>query len=268
MSKSYRYDPDEEGYADSPRWKRTDGDAAGADGAMPHDVPLRRKEPRRAKRGKEAPQHSEMTPEWAIELMKDKVSMTVGTLLTQRVILPCEREDYVQQFNILVWKLLPQYDPARADANGVNAGVERFLSVAIDNAAKNVKMRVARRRRNFPEVPFIDLSDCGDGEDDGEDGEGTPCEGNPFKDHRRHMEALWLRMDLEVLSRKLTMEERLTLACRLSDFTYQEIAEYVSDRLGVKVLRYHIMEYTMASLRKKALECGFEPYPVRAEGGE
>ncbi len=267
MSKSYRYDPDADGYADGPSWERNN-DAAGFADDEQYEVcdeaTVSRKRARRKR--SEANPHPPMTPEWAIELMKDKVTMTVGTLLSQRVIQPYEREDYVQQFNILVWNLLSQYDPERSDENGCKAGVERFLSVAIDNTAKNVKMRVARRRRNVPVVPFIDLGDGGD--DDGEDNDRTPCEGNPFKDHRRYMETLWLNMDLEVLSRRLTMEERLTLACRLADFTYQEIAEYVSDKLGVKVLRYHIMENTMISLRKKARECGFEPYSERRERRE
>ena len=265
MSRSYRYNADEGGYSDRPSWDRSET-ADFVDAGMCEPCEEMPDFPERA-RGKrrDANHHEPMTPDWAIELMKDKVRMTVGTLVSQCVIPPYEREDYTQEFNILVSNLLLKYDPERTDENGIRAGVERFLSVAIDNAAKNVKMRVARRRKNIPVVPFIDLNEGGDECSDGEGGDGVQCEGNPFKDNRQCMEALWLKMDLEVLSRRLTMEERLTLACRLADFTYQEIAEYVSDRLGVKILRYHIMENTMVSLRKKAQECGFQPYPSLVE---
>lgn len=268
MSRSYRYNADEGGYADRPSWDRSENayfvDAGMCDSC--EETPASPKRTRGKRRA--ANTYAPMTPEWAIELMKDKVAMTVGALLTQRVIPPYERDDYTQEFNILVCNLLPQYDPERTDENGIGAGVERFLSVAIDNAAKNVKMRVARRRKNIPVVPFIDLNDGGDEGSADESGDGVQCEGNPFKDNRRYMEALWLKMDLEVLSRRLTMEERLTLACRLADFTYQEVAEYVSDRLGVKMLRFHIMENTMVSLRKKAQECGFEPHATCVERGK
>lgn len=265
MSRSYRYNADEGGYADRPSWERSEN-AGFADAELCEPCEEESASPKRkARKRRNVNPYAPMTPEWAIELMKDKVTLTVGGLLAQRVIQPYERDDYTQEFNILVCNLLPQYDPYRTDENGVGAGVERFLSVAIDNAAKNVKMRVSRRRKNVPVVPFIDLKDGGEDDAEDEGGDGAQCEGNPFKDNRQYMEALWLKMDLEVLSRRLTMEERLTLACRLADFTYQEVAEYVSDRLGVRVLRYHIMENTMVSLRKKAQECGFEPYPSRAE---
>lgn len=273
MSKSYRYDPDADGYADRPSWERKSDAGFVEDGAsvdFGDGTPVPKK--RAGRKGREANPHPPMTPEWAIELMKGKVSMTVGALVSQRVIPPHEREDYVQEFNILVWNALPQFDPGRVDESGNRVGVERFLSVAIENAARNVKMRVARRRKNVPLVPFLGLGD-GEGGDadidaDGGNDDALPCDASPYKSHRRFMEALWVRMDLESLSRRLTREERLTLSCRLAEFTYQEIAEYVSDRMGVGVLRFHVMGTTMPSLRRKARACGFEPHPGHREEAE
>lgn len=225
MSKSYRYDPDAGGYADRPSWERDskaelDGDEAFG---CADETPARTK--RTGRKSRDTSPYPPMTPEWAIDLMRGKVSMTVGALVAQRVIPPHEREDYVQEFNVLVWKALPQFDSGRLNESGNLVGVERFLSVAIENAAKNVKMRVARRRKNVPVVPFVDLGKGevlpdGDGEEDA-----LPCDASPYRGHRRYMEALWVRMDLESLSRRLSTEERLTLSCRLAEFTYQEIAE-------------------------------------------
>lgn len=269
MSRSYRYDPDAGGYADRPSWER-DSKAEVFDGDEAFDraeeSPVRTK---RRRKCREANPHPPMTPEWAIELMKGKVALTVGSLVAQRVIPPHEREDYVQEFNILVWNVLPQFDPERVDESGNKVGVERFLSVTIENAARNVKMRVARRRKNIPIVPFVELGDGeGEGDADGEREDDLPCDGNPYKGHRHYMEALWVKMDLESLSRRLSMEERLTLSCRLAEFTYQETAEFVSDRMGVKTLRFHIMGTTMRGLRKKARACGFEPHPGSSKEAE
>ena len=269
MSRSYRYNADEEAVSNRPSWERGNN-VESFDGGeafeCADEAPVRTKRAKRKTR--DANPHPPMTPEWAIELMKGKVALTVSALVSQRVIPPHEREDYVQEFNILVWNALPQFDPGRVDESGNTVGVERFLSVAIENAAKNVKMRIARRRKNVPLVPFVDLGEEeGDVESDGGE-EGPPCDANPYKAHRHCMEALWVKMDLEVLSRRLSMEERLTLSCRLAEFTYQEIAEYVSDKMGVSVQHYHIRETTMPHLQKKARMCGFEPHSGRGEEAE
>ena len=100
MSRSYRYNADEGGYADRPSWDRSEN-AYFVDAGMCAPCEETSASPKRT-RGKRraANTYAPMTPEWAIELMKDKVAMTVGALLTQRVIPPYERDDYTQEFNI------------------------------------------------------------------------------------------------------------------------------------------------------------------------
>ena len=259
MSKSYRYNPDEGGYENRRSWVRPDEEAGfDAEEEVIHSSPQRKKK-RKAKHSSPEAQYAPMSPEWAIELMKERVGAVLDLLEKRRIIAPHERDDYMQEMNIRIWQALPHYDENRTDEGGNPVAIETFLSTVINNTEKNIKMITARRRKNVPVVPFLELG----GGDECEDEDGKDCEGNPFKDHRRYMEALWLKMDMESLSEMMGREERLTLFLRLAEFTYPQIAEEVSARLGRTVDRFHVMNVTMPEIRRKARSCGFEPHSAQ-----
>ena len=111
-----------------------------------------------------------------------------------------ETIDYTQIINAHICRILPLYDGERRNAKGRKAGAERFLSVAVDNVAKNIKKHVALRRKNVPTVPIGPLEDDDDGGDGAKD-----CEGEPFSDRCRCFRDLWFRMDFETLKLMLVM---------------------------------------------------------------
>ena len=257
MSKSYRYDPDEGDFCGGASWTRDDDgfcEPAAAEAAA--DAPAKPKRRGKKKKRGDGNPYPAMTPEWAMELMKERIGAVVDLLAKQRVIPEHERDDVMQTLNLRICDALPTYDPDWTDEDGKTTSVERYLSVVIDNTVRNVKMDVARRRKNVPVVPFLEL----DGDDESEDADGKECEGNPFKDHHRRMEELWIRMDLEELSLRLTPIERLVLACSLAEFTMQETVQEVALRHDMTYTRFKLTRQTMPSLRKKACALGFTPH--------
>ena len=253
MSRSYRYNPDDDSEQSRPAWERGEVDRRSDDeldfGCVVA-TPLKRRRAGTRSRCEPAP----MTPEWAVELMRARVSAVVDLLVVGGVIARHEYEDYTQIINAHICRILPLYDGERRNAKGRKAGAERFLSVAVDNVAKNIKKHVALRRKNVPTVPIGPL----EGDDDGGDG-AKDCEGEPFSDRCKCFRDLWFRMDLETMKLMLGDEELLALDLRLDGLSYAEVAGEVSRRLGVNVDRFHIMNVTMRGVRKAALKCGFEP---------
>ena len=252
MSRSFRYNPEEEAFENAPSWERPD-EGYGDDELDFGDVVAKPRKRRRKDKSAKAGLVP-MTPEWALELMKDRVLAVVDLLAVRNIIARHECDDYAQIINMHICRILPDYDGERKNAKGRKAGVERYLSVAIDNVAKNIKKHVASRRKNLPTMPIIEVDD-----EDEDDENKKECEGEAFCDRCRSIKDLWFRMDYETLLRMLTREERLTLAFRIEGFTYPEIAEKVSLRLGVTVDRFHIMNVTMERIRTAARKCGFVP---------
>ena len=252
MSRSYRYNPDDDSAQSRPAWERGEGSRRSDDeldfGCVVA-TPLKRR-----RTGTSRCEPAPMTPEWALELMRGRVSAVVDLLVVGGVIARHEYEDYAQIINAHICRILPLYDGERRNAKGRKAGVERFLSFAVDNVVKNIKKHVARRRRNVPTVPIGPLEGDEDGGDRAKD-----CEGEPFSDRCRCFRDLWFRMDFETLKLMLGDEELLALDLRLDGLSYADVADEMSRRLGVNVDRFHIMNVTMKGVRKAALKCGFEP---------
>lgn len=261
MSKSYRYDPDEGGYSNRPSWERTLQDEwdCGTPPEREEGQTVRRR--RNPKRGEEQPAPAPMTPEWAMELMRKRVESVVGNLAARGIIAGHECEDYVQILNIHICQILPQYDAERVGADGRKASVRRFLSVSIDNAVANIKMRIARLRQNLPIFPMQDYLD--DGGDDGAS--------DVLSDGCRDVSQLCLCMDVRTLLGMLSAEGRLALTLRFAGFSFNEIADEMRSRLGITADRFHVMNVTMEAVRREARKCGFIPpselRPAKEGGG-
>lgn len=247
MGKTYGFDPREEAVTNRPSWERSDGDCDFEEYA-PKPKKLKRK-------AKSSASPAPMTPEWAIELMRDRVGSSLDLLVVQNVIPRHEFEDYEQIINAHICRILPTYDGNRKGSLGRTSGVERFLWVAVDNVVKNIKTYVARRRKNLPTMPMIEVDDDDEDEDTKKD-----CEGESFSDHCKNFKELWLRMDVEVLMRMLNTEERTVLALRLDGLTYPEIVEELKAGGNAGIDRFHVMNVTMEGIRKAARKCGFVPY--------
>ena len=252
MSKSYRYNPEDEEVSNVPSWERPD-EAFSVGEMWPGEEASAR--PRRRKTVRTADPHAPATPEEAIDLMKDRVDTILSTLVQRGLFPPHEKEDYAQILNIHICRTLPLYDPGRTGWNNRAASLRRYLNVVVDSAVANIVKHCRTRKVTAMAAMPLPDEDGGDECDD----TGRPCGGNPYRNHRRYMEGLWLRMDLEVLSRMLTDEERIALEMRLRDFTYPEIADETNARLHLGVDRFHVMNVTMEGVRRAARRCGFSP---------
>ena len=251
MSRSYRFDKDENAISNRPSWERHDEDMDFAD----EPVEMRSVHRRKKQKGKGAISHPPMSEEWAMELMAPFVSSELRGLAERRIIAPHEIEDYTQILNVHICRMLPLYDEERTGENGKNASVKRYLTVAVNSAVTDIVRNAMSRKSNLPLVPMPELVD-----DETRENE-TKCSDNAYiSDQCRSVRDLWFRMDLAVLSEMLTPEERVTLNLRIMGYTYPEVAMEVSRILCVQVDRFHIMNVTMERIRKAARKCGFVPY--------
>lgn len=262
MSRSYRYSPD--GDEHRPSWKRPVESASLGEIWPNGDArPRKQRKLRQAKTGFCGP----VKPEQAMELMRDRVDTVLATLIDRRIVPPFEKEDYAQILNIQICRMLPFYEPGRTGWNDREASLLRYLNVVVDSAVADIVRHCAAKKSQIlgTAVPVQEASD-NDEEEDG-DSISLPYSHNPYRDPRRHMEELWLRMDLESLSKMLTEEERITLDMRVQGNTYPEIVEELNARLRLGVDRFHVMNVTMDGIRKAAIKCGFEPSSGRRESG-
>ncbi len=232
MSRSYRYNPDE--------------DSAEL-------TPAKRRRARRVK--DEATAHPPMSEEWAMELLKPHVVASLKSLADRNIIASYEIEDYTQILNVHICRMLPLYDEEHVGESGKSASVEWYLKVAVNSAVTDIVRLAMSRKSHLPMVPMPELHDDEDRESE------RKCSDNHWvSDGCRSVRDLWFRMDVAVLSEMLTPEERITTNLRVQGYTYPEIAEAVTRILGVTVDRFHIMNVTMERVRKAARKCGFVPY--------
>ena len=191
MSRSYRYNPDDDSAQSRPAWERGEGSRRSDDeldfGCVVA-TPLKRR-----RTGTSRCEPAPMTPEWALELMRGRVSAVVDLLVVGGVIARHEYEDYAQIINAHICRILPLYDGERRNAKGRKAGVERFLSFAVDNVVKNIKKHVARRRRNVPTVPIGPLEGDEDGGDRAKDCEGAATSCSAMSAGCSSVRKLWIK---------------------------------------------------------------------------
>lgn len=251
MSRSYRYDPDGEAFSGRPSWERGDEDfGCGLD--EEGEGMVRRSRPRKARQV--APVHPPMSEEWAMEVVAPTIAKELRGLAERKIIALHEVEDYTQILNVHVCRVLPLYDSGHVGGNGKPASVERYLNVAVCSAVTDI-VRTAMTRKSC--LPTAQMPDPVGGEERECD---RKCSDNHYvSDGCRSIRDLWFRMDLETLCMMLTREERITTSLRVQGYTYPEIAEEVSEALGVSVDRFHIMNVTMERIRKAARKCGFVP---------
>lgn len=262
MSKSYRYDPDAE-EPSRPSWERRD-DATSLGEVWPDGEDAAR--PVRVRRRKAELVCGPATPERAMEMMKDRIDTVLSTLEKRRIFAPHEKEDYAQILNIHICRMLPFYDSGRRGWNDRTASLLRYLNVCVDSAVANIVKHCMTRKCNVFNNAMPVLEACDDEDDDDGAPAILPFSDNPFRDPRRYLEELCLRMDVEVLFGMLTEEERIALDMRIQGYTFPEIADEINDRLHLGVDRFHVMNVTMEGVRRAARKCGFEP-PSGCRGG-
>ena len=255
MSRSYRYDPDG---GEQPRqsWERQNVADCLGDIWPEENAPAR---PKRRRRREKASSCEAATPERAMEMMRDRIDTVLSTLVDRRIFPPHEKEDYTQILNIHICRMLPFYEQGRTGWNEREASIRRYLNVLVDSAVADIVRHCMANKSQIlaTAVPVQEADD----DDEDEDGHSVsmPYSRNPYRNPRRNMEALWIRMDIEVLMEMLTEEERVTLDLRIQGFTYPEIANKLNSRLSLGVDRFHVMNVTMEGVRRAALKCGFVP---------
>ena len=262
MSRSYRYDPDG---GEQPRqsWERQNVADCLGDIWPEENAPAR---PKRRRRREKASSCEAATPERAMEMMRDRIDTVLSTLVDRRIFPPHEKEDYTQILNIHICRMLPFYEPGRKGWNDRSASLLRYLNVCVDSAVANIVKHCATRKCSVFNNAMPVLEACED-EDDDEGAQAIlPFSDNPFRDPRRYLEELCLRMDVEVLFGMLTEEERIALDMRIQGCTFPEIADEINNRLDLGVDRFHVMNVTMEGVRRAARKCGFEP-PSGCRGG-
>lgn len=250
MGKTYGYNPKEEAVTNRPSWERLDGECDFEEHAP--------KPKKRKRRSRQQDFRGPVTPEQAMEMMRDRIDTALSNLMGRRIVPPSEKEDYTQILNVQICRMLPFYSPERTGWNERAASLRRYLNVVVDSAVADI-VRHCMANKSQILASAVPVQEADDDEED-EDGisASLPCLLNPYRESRRHMENLWLRMDLEVLSAMLTEEERMTLAMRFQGYTYPEIVDALNSRLQLGVDRFHVMNVTMAGIRRAAIKCGFE----------
>lgn len=257
MGKTYRYNP-EGGCESRPSWKRSE-DTASLGEMWPKDgAPAR---PKRKRAKKATGGFGSVTPEQAMDMMRDRIATVLSTLIHRRILPPHEKDDYTQILNIHICRMLPFFEPGRKGWKDQIASLLRYLNVVVDHAVANIVKHCMTRKRCILKNAMPVEEACEDEEEDDEN-EGQailPYSNNPFRDPHGYMEELWLRMDVETLLGMLTEEERIALEMRIQGYTYPEIADETNYRLHLGVDRFHVMNVTMDGIRKAARKCGFEP---------
>ena len=168
---------------------------------------------------------------------------------------PFEKDDYTQILNIHICRTLPLYEPGRTGWKDREASLLRYLNVVVDSAVADIVKHCMTKKCNVnTKIPIQDESD----EEEDEEVESLTPARNPYRDPRRYMEELWLRMDVEAMMEMMTPEERIALRMRLDGCTYPEIADGINARLKLGVDRFHVMNVTMEGVRRVARKCGFE----------
>lgn len=254
MSRSYRYNADEEAVSNRPSWERPD-EGRSLGGVWPGEEEAwekPRRKPRKAK--KPTASHPPMSEAWAIERMAPLISKELRGLAARGVIAPHEIEDYTQILNVHVCRMLPLYDEEHVGQTGKKADVVRYLTIAVNSAVTDIVRRALTRKSCLPTSLMPELHDDEDRKDE------TKCSDNHWiSDGCRSIRDLVFRMDLAVLSEMLTPEERTATNLRIMGYTFPEVAAEVSRILGISVDRYHIMNVTMPRVQKVARKCGFIP---------
>lgn len=266
MSRSYRYDPDEGGEESRPSWKRQK-DAAEFESLSEsfEDAFDENQQPKKAKGKRRTPPGgtSALSPEWAMELMKDRIDTVLSTLARRHVIAWHEKDDYAQILNIHICRMVPFYDPERTGWNERKTSALRYLNVVVDSAVSSIVRHSMFLKRAMPTVPMPELVDDEDRED-----ERTLCDLTPYEDNRRPFETLWLEMDIETIAAKMTGEERIAFLMRLEGCTFSEVADGINAALGTSVDRFHVMNVVMEKVRKTVKDCGYGPKTKEAKNPE
>ena len=238
MSRSYRYDPDEDAEARRPSWERREESVAF--------------EPPQARPQRGA--GDVLTPERAVKRMKRRVGHVVEMLVCEDAIGPGEREDYTSIINAHIRRVLPFYDPDYVSEDGEKSSLVHYLHVAIDYAASNIRKMSRRLKRKGVSCPIASP------DDEGKVAAGSiSTEDACLSDRCRSVRDLWFRMDVRTLFSMLVVEERLCVRMRLDGYSNTEVAEELNRRFASEVDRLHVERTLLKHIQDKARQCGFIP---------
>lgn len=238
MSRSYRYDPEEDSESRRPSWRRKEECVAfDQPQAMPSAV------------AKDI-----LTPERAIKRMKRRVRHVVEMLVCEDAIAANEREDYASIINTHICRVLPFYDPDRVSEDGEKSSLVHYLHVAIDYAASNIRKMSRRLKRKGIVCPIASP------DDEGKVAAGSiSTEDACLSDRCRSVRDLWFRMDVRTLFSMMVVEERLCVRMRLDGYSNTEVADELNRRFGSAVDRLHVERTLLKHIQDKARMCGFYP---------
>ena len=261
MSRSYRYNADEEAVSNRPSWERSDeGRSLGE--VWPNEEEAWEKPKRKPLKAKKPAGAQPASREaWAVERMKKRVSRVVDGLVADGAIAANEREDFTSIINAHICRVLPCYDPDLVSEDGEKCSLVHYLRVAVDYVACNIRKMSQRHKRKGVACPI-----AAEGEEaDGSAGR-VAVDDVRLSDGCRSIRDLVFRMDVRTLFEMLLPEERLCVKMRLDGYSNTEIADEISRRFKVTIDRLHVERTLLKHIQGKARKCGFFP-PSEARRG-
>jgi len=197
-----------------------------------------------------------LTMEWAVEAMSRRIGRMVDFLVRGHYIGEGEREDYKQEFNLVVCRAMSSYRHVYDDPRVRVFAAKAFLRKSLDNAMKQVKMHIHYRNSRYREIPLAatpeEAHECAGG--------AVWVEDESLSDKYSSMEDLVLDMDKDTMRDMLAnLEERLCFDLKCAEHSDSRIAEVLSWLKDEKVDRHHVAYVLMKKVRDVVRRCGYAP---------
>lgn len=191
-------------------------------------------------------QPENITPEWAMKMMKPRIEHALKELLDQEIIRQHEVEDYFWIVTERVADATHSYDPERRNAEGRTASALNYLRTTVENTIANIITSAGRMLRDGQEVPITSLPP-----DEAKDLGYISENDMRFSDGCKTLKMLELWMDTHTLVGMLTPDELRVLRLRLAGFSVSEL----SKRLAIP--RMTVIRKLIPGIQRKARFCGF-----------
>jgi len=191
-------------------------------------------------------QPQDLTVEWVLVQMREKVNFSVEELVRSGLIGLADKPDWIHYINDHIRKYFNKYDPNHRNKDGKTCSAVHYFGMVVSSIALNIrKYQEDKMKTHLPITEETEEAAARQGM--------ISTEGAYLSDNCRSVRQLWFRMDLAELRMRLDREQRLVLRMRLEDFTVEEIAE----RLNCD--RDRIRKTVLPKIQKIARRLGFSP---------
>ena len=198
----------------------------------------------------------ELTMDWAVNAMKKRIGRMVDFLALEGFISTGEKEDYSQEFNLIICRAVPSYRHLYDDPKVRVFAARAFLRNVLDNAMIDIRKHIVARNRRYKQIGIA----CTKEEFLENKGRCIWINGEETSDKYDSVKNLIVEMDKETMRGLMKgIDERLCFDLKCDGYNEKRIAEILAWKLGRKVSRYQVIRVLIKNIQEVMRKCGYLP---------